>query len=102
MASAGRPTGSTRLASSRRYPWRRRASVALGCGGGRGLGSLAGSHAPHERQPGGPATPVAVRFAVEQLLPVAGTFAVDHRTAARRRAPAHGGPVLRVAVPAVP
>jgi hypothetical protein len=68
----------------------------------RGLGLLAGSHAPHERQPGGPAAPGGVRFAVEQLVTVAGTFAVGHRTAARTRASAHRGPVLRAAVPSSP
>jgi hypothetical protein len=63
---------------------------------------LAGSHAPDERQTDGLAAPVGVRFAVEELVTVAGPFAVEHRTATRGRAPAHGGPVLRAAVPAVP
>jgi hypothetical protein len=75
---------------------------AGGCGGEKGLGLLAGSHAPDERQPDGLAAPEGVRFAVEELVTAGGTFAVDHRTAAGTRAPAHGGLVPRAPVPAIP
>jgi hypothetical protein len=68
----------------------------------RGLGQLAGSHAPYEGYTLGPAAPGGVGLAVDQLVAVGGAFAEAHRTAARVWAAAHRGPVPGVAVPAVP
>jgi len=68
----------------------------------RGLGLLAGSHAPYEGYTLGPAAPGGVGLAVDQLVAVGGAFAEAHRTAARVWAAAHRGPVPGVAVPAVP
>ena len=74
----------------------RRASPRVGVAAV-GARLFAGSHAPHERQPDGLAAPVGVRVAVDVLVTVAGTFAVDHRTAAGTGARAQPGlvpPVL--------
>ena len=79
----------------------RRASSRVGMAAG-GARLIAGSHAPHERQPDGLAAPVGVRVAEDMLVTVAGAFAVDHRTAAGTGAPAQPGLVPWVAVPAGP
>jgi hypothetical protein len=64
-----------------------------------GVGTLARSHSPQERQPDGLATPVGVGLAVDVLITVAGSFAVGQGTMTREWAPAHPGLVLWVFIP---
>lgn len=64
-----------------------------------GVGPLAWSQSPHERQPDRLATPVGVGLAVDVLITVADSFAVGRRTITREWAPAHPGLVLWVSIP---
>jgi hypothetical protein len=64
-----------------------------------GIGTLARSHSPHERQPDRLATPVGVGLAVDVLITVAGSFAVGCRTITREWAPPHPWLVLWVSIP---
>jgi hypothetical protein len=64
-----------------------------------GVGTLARSHSPQERQPDRLATPVGVGLAVDVLITVAGSFAVGQGTMTREWAPAHPGLVLGVFIP---
>jgi hypothetical protein len=66
------------------------------CGG---VGPLALSQSPHERQPDCLTTPVGMGLAVDVLITVAGSFAVGRRTITREWAPAHPGLVLWVSIP---